>query len=100
MLSDLHKRRSALRTNSSLPSPCFQVEIEEKVDADYTGLKIQSLRLEEREAAAREENGGGEDDDASKNGGAGNDGPWKKIEVAPVIEKDTTEVVSESKEVG
>jgi len=74
------------------------VEIEEKVDADYTGLKIQSLRLEEREAAAREENGGGEEDDASMNGGAGNDGPWKKIEVAPVIEKDTTEVVSESKE--
>lgn len=74
------------------------VEIEEKADADYSGLKIQSLRLEEREAAAKEENGGGEDDEDGKNG-SGNDGPWKKVEVAPVVEKDnTTEVVSESKE--
>jgi len=72
------------------------VEIEEKADADYTGLKIQSLRLEEREAAAAKEEE--EEEEAAKNGGAVNDGPWKKVEAAPVIEKETTEVVSESKE--
>ena len=88
--------RSDIMLTRLLPS---QVEIEEKADADYSGLKIQSLRLEEREAAAKEENGGGEDDEDGKNG-SGNDGPWKKVEVAPVVEKDnTTEVVSESKEV-
>ena len=72
------------------------MEIEEKADADYTGLKIQSLRLEEREAAAAKEEE--EEEEAAKNGGAVNDGPWKKVEAAPVIEKETTEVVSESKE--
>jgi len=73
------------------------VEIEEKADADYSGLKIQSLRLEEREAAAKEE-AGAEDDDAAGNGNNANDGPWKKIEVAPVASEDHTEVVSEAKE--
>jgi len=80
-------------------NPDEWVEIEEKADADYTGLKIQSLRLEEREAAAKEENAAGEDEETGKNGGAGSEGPWKKLEAAPVVEKDnTTEVVSESKE--
>jgi len=73
------------------------VEIEEKADTDYSGLKIQSLRLEEREAALKEE-ANAEDEDAAKNGNGANDGPWKKIEVAPVTQEDHTEVVSEAKE--
>jgi len=77
------------------------VEIEEKEDADYTGLKIQSLRLEEREAALKEAEG--DEDDAGKGGAGANEGPWKKIEAPPIGgggggDKDTTEVVSESRE--
>jgi len=72
------------------------VEIEEEADTDYSGLKIQSLRLEEREAAMKEE-ANADDEDAAKNGGGANDGPWKKIE-APVIPETHTEVVSEVKE--
>ena len=64
----------------------------------HVGLKIQSLRLEEREAAAKEE-ASADDDDAAGNGNGANDGPWKKIETAPVASDDHTEVVSEAKEV-
>ena len=61
------------------------------------GLKIQSLRLEEREAAMKEE-ANADDEDAAKNGGGAHDGPWKKIE-QPVLPESHTEVVSEVKEV-
>jgi len=72
------------------------VEIEEQADTDYSGLKIQSLRLEEREAAMKEE-ANADDEDAAKNGGGAHDGPWKKIE-QPVLPESHTEVVSEVKE--
>jgi len=76
------------------------VEIEEKEDADYTGLKIQSLRLEEREGGLKDD--GGDDDEAGKSGAGANEGPWKKIDAPPIggggDDKDTTEVVSESRE--
>jgi len=83
------------------------LEIEEQGETDYSGLKIQSLKLDDKgddkslqDVSPRTQNkdGRGDDDSQDEEGGVNGvpEGPWKKIEIAPLPTKEViTEVVME-----
>jgi len=68
------------------------LEIEEQGETDYSGLKIQSLKLDDKGDDKRDDDS--QDDEGGVNGVP--EGPWKKIEIAPLPTKEViTEVVME-----